>query len=88
MKSIALFILFIGTLLIIKSYYENKYIKQAEPNTIIKYLPISQYEEVMTDEQSLSNFYKGMFEQTQPNMYDYKKNNVINSSVKNENVNI
>jgi hypothetical protein len=88
MKSIALFILFIGTLLIIKSYYENKYIKQTEPNTIIKYLPISQYEEVMTDEQSLSNFYKGMFEQTQPNMYDYKKNNVINSSVKNENVNI
>ena len=80
MKSIALFILFIGTLLIIKSYYENKYIKQAEPNTIIKYLPISQYEEVMTDEQSLSNFYKGMFEQTQPNMYDYKKNNISNNS--------
>jgi hypothetical protein len=74
MKSIALFMLFIGSLLIIKNYYENKYIKQAEPTTIIKYLPISQYEEVMTDEQSLADFYKGMFEQTQPNVYDYKKN--------------
>jgi len=80
MKSIALFMLFVGTLLIIKSYYEYKYIKQSEPNTIIKYLPISQYEEVMTDEQSLADFYKGMFEQTQPNMYDYKKNNISNNS--------
>ena len=74
MKSIALFMLFIGSLLIIKNYYENKYVKQTEPKTIIKYLPISQYEQVMTDEQSLSDFYKGMFEQTQPNVYDYKKN--------------
>ena len=71
--------LFIGSLLIIKNYYEYKYIKLAEPKTVIKYLPISQYEEVMTDEQSLSDFYKGMFEQTQPNTYDYKKNNIISS---------
>jgi hypothetical protein len=83
MKSIALFMLFVGSLLIIKSYYESKYIKQAQPKTLIKYLPISQYEEVMTDEQSLSDFYKGMFEQTQPNVYDYKKNNIISSSADN-----
>jgi hypothetical protein len=83
MKSIALFILFIGVILIIKSYYENKYAKAEKPKTIIKYLPISQYEEVMTDEQSLSDFYKGMFEQTQPNVYDYKKNSIINSSAAN-----
>jgi|688.fasta_scaffold767126_2 hypothetical protein len=87
MKSIALFMLFIGSLLIIKNYYENKYVKQTEPKTIIKYLPISQYEQVMTDEQSLSDFYKGMFEQTQPNVYDYKKNNISSSSAEIDNVN-
>jgi hypothetical protein len=87
MKSIALFMLFIGSLLIIKNYYENKYVKQTEPKTIIKYLPISQYEQVMTDEQSLSDFYKGMFEQTQPNIYDYKKNNISSSSAEIDNVN-
>lgn len=86
MKSIALFMLFVGSLLIIKSYYESKYIKQAQPKTLIKYLPISQYEEVMTDEQSLSDFYKGMFEQIQPNVYDYKKY-IISSSANNNNVN-
>lgn len=87
MKSIALFMLFVGSLLIIKMYYENKYIKHSEPKTVIKYLPISQYEQVMTDEESLADFYKGMFEQTQPNVYDYKKNNIISSSADKNNVN-
>jgi|688.fasta_scaffold489925_2 hypothetical protein len=74
MKSIALFILFVGIILIINSYYENKYItKQNETKTIIKYVPLSQYEETLTDEESLTQFYKGMFELTQPNIYDVKK---------------
>jgi hypothetical protein len=86
MKAIALFMLFIGTIFIIKSYYENKYTKKPEPTTVIKYLPISQYEEVMTDEQSLSEFYKSMFEQIQPNIYDYKKNSFNYSSDTEDNV--
>jgi hypothetical protein len=73
MKSIALFILFVGVILIIKSYYENKYVNEKELKTIIKYVPISQYEESLSDGETLSQFYKGMFELTQPNIYDAKK---------------
>jgi len=73
MKSIAIFLLFIGSVLIIKSYYEFKYSNMDKPKTIIKYIPISQYEETLTDSESLSEFYKGMFELTQPNIYDAKK---------------
>lgn len=77
MKSIALFILFVGTVLIIKGYYENKYKKIANENnkTVIKYLPISEYEQTLTPGEELDQFYKGMFEYTQPNIYDYKKIN-------------
>jgi hypothetical protein len=73
MKSIALFLLFVGSILIIKSYYEYKYANIDKPKTIIKYIPISQYEETLTDSESLSQFYKSMFELTQPNIYDAKK---------------
>jgi hypothetical protein len=73
MKAIALFLLFIGSILIIKSYYEYKYSHIDKPKTIIKYIPISQYEETLTDSESLAQFYKGMFELTQPNIYDAKK---------------
>jgi len=77
MKSIALFILFVGAVLIIKGYYENKYRKiESENNkTYIKYLPISEYEQTLSPQEELSQFYKGMFELTQPNIYDYKKLN-------------
>lgn len=73
MKSIAIFILFVGAILIIKSYYELKYSKVNAPTTVVKYIPISQYEETLTDSESLSQFYKSMFELTQPNIYDAKK---------------
>ena len=73
MKSIAIFILFVGVVLVIKSYYEFKYSKIETPKTIIKYIPISQYEETLSDSEKLSEFYKGMFELTQPNLYDAKK---------------
>lgn len=76
MKAIAIFLLFLGAILIIKGYYENKYInnnKNDNNKTIIKYIPISQYEETLTDSEQLAQFYKGMFELTQPNLYDAKK---------------
>ena len=73
MKALALFLLFIGSILIIKSYYEYKYSNMDKPKTVIKYIPISQYEETLTDSESLAQFYKGMFELTQPNIYDAKK---------------
>jgi len=73
MKSIAIFILFVGVVLVIKSYYEFKYSNVEKPKEIIKYIPISQYEETLTDSEKLAEFYKGMFELTQPNIYDAKK---------------
>jgi hypothetical protein len=73
MKSIAIFILFVGVVLVIKSYYEFKYSNIEKPKEIIKYIPISQYEETLSDSEKLSEFYKGMFELTQPNIYDAKK---------------
>jgi hypothetical protein len=73
MKSIALFMLFVGVVLIIKSYYEFKYSNIDKPKTVIKYIPISQYEETLTDSEQLAEFYKSMFELSQPNIYDAKK---------------
>jgi hypothetical protein len=73
MKSIAILMLFIGSILIIKSYYEFKYSNIDKPKEIIKYIPISQYEETLTDSEKLAEFYKSMFELTQPNIYDAKK---------------
>lgn len=73
MKSIAIFVLFAGLILVIKSYYEYKYSKVEKPKTIIKYIPISQYEETLTDSEHLAEFYKSMFELSQPNMYDANK---------------
>jgi hypothetical protein len=73
MKSIALFILFFGAILIIKTYYENKYKNVEQPKTLIKYVPITQYEETLTPNEQLDEFYKSIFETTQPFIYDAKK---------------
>jgi len=61
MKAIAIFILFIGCLLIIQGYYSNKKICKKD-KVIIKYIPRSVYEEQMTPAESLQTFYKGMFD--------------------------
>ena len=74
MKSIAIFILFLGLILIIKGYYSKKYKKITEPKIIIKYIPRSEYEDQLSDSEKLSEFYKNMFELTQPNTYDSKIN--------------
>ena len=73
MKSIAIFILFLGSILIIKTYYENKYSNLNKPKTLIKYVPVSQYEETLTPNEELDEFYKSIFETTQPFIYDAKK---------------
>jgi|UniRef100_A0A6C0DM97 hypothetical protein len=73
MKSIAIFILFVGAILIIKSYYELKYSKINAPATVVKYIPISQYEETLSANEQLNEFYKSLFESTQPHIYDAKK---------------
>jgi hypothetical protein len=61
MKPIAIFLLFIGSIMIIQGYYNNKSVCKKD-KVIIKYIPRSVYEEQLKPEESLQTFYKGMFE--------------------------
>lgn len=65
MKSIAIFLLFVGTVLIIQGYYDN-ITRCPKPETIIKYIPRSTYEEQLPNGENLDKYYKSLFEQTQP----------------------
>ena len=60
MKAIAIFILFIGCLLIVQGYHNNK--KYVKDKVIVKYVPRTIYEEQMKPAESLQTFYKGMFD--------------------------
>jgi hypothetical protein len=61
MKAIAIFLLFIGSLLIIQGYYSNKKACQKE-KVLIKYIPRSVYEDQLSPQQNLGTFYRSMFE--------------------------
>jgi hypothetical protein len=61
MKAIAIFLLFIGILLIIQGYYSNKLVCKKD-KVVVKYVPRSVYEDQMNPSESLQTFYKGMFE--------------------------
>ena len=61
MKAIAVFLLFIGSIMIIQGYYNNKSVCKKD-KVIVKYIPRSVYEEQLKPEESLQTFYKGMFE--------------------------
>lgn len=61
MKSIAIFLLFVGAILIIQGYYSNL-AACPKPKTIIKYIPRSTYEEQLSGQDNLQAYYKGMFE--------------------------
>ena len=82
MKALAILLLFFGMVLVIKGYYSNKYKKLEEPKVIIKYIPRSEYEEQMSPQEKLDDFYKGLFEKTQPNIYDSKINIDTNNKEK------
>lgn len=61
MKAIAVFLLFIGSIMIIQGYYNNKSVCKKD-KVIVKYIPRSVYEEQLNPEESLQTFYKSMFE--------------------------
>jgi hypothetical protein len=61
MKAIAIFLLFIGSLMIIQGYYNNKSVCKKD-KVVVKYIPRSIYEEQLKPAESLQTFYKGMFE--------------------------
>jgi hypothetical protein len=82
MKALAILLLFIGMVLVIKGYYSNKYKELVEPKVIIKYIPRSEYDEQLSPQEKLDDFYKGLFEKTQPNIYDNKINIDTNNKEK------
>jgi len=63
MKAIAVFLLFVGSILIVQGYY-SKASKGAcpKPEVEIKYLPLSVYEEQLSDENKVSKQFKSLFE--------------------------
>ena len=63
MKSIAIFLLFIGTMLIIQGYYSNLATCPI-PKTVVKYIPRSTYEDQLNGKDNLDTYYKSIFEQT------------------------
>lgn len=64
MKSIAIFLLFVGTILIIQGYYSN-IAACPVPKTVIKYVPRSFYEDQLSGKENLDQYYKSMFENVQ-----------------------
>jgi hypothetical protein len=61
MKAFAIFLLFIGILLIIQGYYSDRTICPKE-KVLVKYVPRSFYEEQLSPSDNLKLFYRGMFE--------------------------
>lgn len=63
MKAIAVFLLFVGSLLVVQGYYS----KTSEtacpvPEVKVKYVPMSLYEEQLSDENKVSKQFKSLFE--------------------------
>lgn len=65
MKAIAVFLLFVGMFLVVQGYY-SRTSECPAPKVEIKYIPRSLYEEQLSDEESLQNHFKSMFEDANP----------------------
>lgn len=61
MKAIAIFLLFIGCILIIQGYYSNKSVCPKD-KILVKYVPRTLYDDQLSAPESLRTFYRGMFE--------------------------
>jgi len=65
MKAIAVFFLFVGSILVVQGYYSKKAAATCPPKTVeIKYLPMSQYEEQLSENEAnkVSKQFKSLFE--------------------------
>ena len=66
MKAIAVFLLFVGVILILQGYYSES-AKCPIPEVEIKYVPMSQYDEVtMSKSEPLKKQFGSMFEDIDP----------------------
>jgi len=62
MKNLILLLLFIGILLVVQGYYENKISSVKKQKTIVKYVPLHTYEGKMNGAESIDNQFKSSFE--------------------------
>jgi len=83
MKAFAIFFLFVGIILVIQAYYKNLS-ACPKPKTIIKYVPRSIYEDQLSDNQKLTEFYKVMFDGSNKTKNLQENNNTQNELDKNE----
>jgi hypothetical protein len=65
MNAIAVFLLFIGMFLMVQGYY-SRAAECPAPKVEIKYVPRTVYEDQLTPEQSVSQQFRSMFEETAP----------------------
>jgi hypothetical protein len=65
MNAIAVFLLFVGMFLIVQGYYDRKS-QCPQPKVEIKYIPRSLYEEQLSPDQSVSQHFRSLFEDTTP----------------------
>lgn len=65
MKAIALFFLFLGVFLVTQGYYSQKSTCEP-PKEIIKYVPLSVYEDQLSGNDRISLQFKSMFEDAAP----------------------
>lgn len=63
MKSFAIFVLFVGTILVIQGYYSDVS-SCPKPPPVIKFVPRSTYDEQLSDGEDLNKYYTTIFEQT------------------------
>jgi hypothetical protein len=61
MKSFAIFLLFVGTVLVLQGYYSQQNECQ-KPKTVLKYVPRTFYEEQHSGDNNIDEYYKGIFE--------------------------
>jgi hypothetical protein len=62
MKNVILLLVFIGILVIVQGYYENKISNVIKQQTITKYVPLHTYEGKMNGAESIDNQFKSSFE--------------------------
>jgi hypothetical protein len=65
MKDLAFLIILISVVLIVKGYYENLLENKERPKTIVKYIPMTEYEEqlgIAVENNSIEKQFGGMFD--------------------------
>ena len=66
MKSIAVFLLFVGMFLIVQGYYSEVSGKCPPPKVEVKYVPLAIYEEQLSGKDRIQQQFKSLFEDASP----------------------